>query len=134
MRNTAIELEPELTANNRVPSLFTIRFWSESNGPSANVLSKTPFPPAGVLPRKVGLPLPSFLKVRMEFPAVLLLSSQIRSVTPALQAGACVAPSIANPTNKMANGRHLTTWKERGSNANVKRHLPLPSDCRCARR
>src|SRR5260370_38766372 len=84
--------------------------------------------------RSVAFPLPSFLKVRMDYPAVLLLSSQIRSVTPALQAGACVAPSIANPTNKMANGRHLTTWKEGGSNANIARHFPLPNDCRCARR
>jgi hypothetical protein len=41
----------------------------ESNGPSANVLSKTPIPPVGVVPRKIGLPVPSFLKVRMEFPA-----------------------------------------------------------------
>src|SRR2546426_7976647 len=70
MRNTAIELEPELTANRSVPSGLTIRFWSESNGPRAKVLSKTPIPPAGVLPRKVGFPLPSFLKVRMELPAV----------------------------------------------------------------
>src|SRR5579864_4027636 len=100
MRKTAIELEPEFTANSSVPSSLTMRFWSESNGPRANVLSKTPIPSAGVLPRKVGFPLPSFLNVRMEFPAVLLLSSQMRSVIPALQAGVWAEHRIPNAPKK----------------------------------
>src|SRR2546427_5201217 len=108
MRKTAIEFEPEFTANRSVPSGLTIRFWSESNGPRANVPSKTPIPPAGVLPRKVGFPLPSFLKVRMELPAVLLLSSQIISETPALQAEVRTAAAIVNAINKTNRRRRAS--------------------------
>src|SRR2546422_11143871 len=108
MRNTAIELEPELTVNRSVPSGLTIRFWSESNGPRAKVLSKTPIPPAGVLPRKVRFPLPSFLKVRMELPAVLLLSSQIISETPAPQAEVRTAAVIVNAIKKTNKRRRVS--------------------------
>src|SRR2546428_290505 len=100
MRKTAIEFEPEFTANRSVPSGLTIKFWSESNGPRANVPSKTPIPPAGVLPRKVGFPVPLFLKVRMELPVVLLLSNQIISETPALQAEVRTAATIVNAIQK----------------------------------
>ena len=109
MWNTAIELEPEFTANSSVPSGLTRRFWSESNGPRANVLSNTPIPPAGVLPRNVGLPLPLFLKARMEFPPVLLLSSQMMSVTPAPQAGVrtCANNRECNQEDRRSPPREL---------------------------
>ena len=86
---------------------FPIYKQNHNGGRSKISLVKTPIPPAGVLPRKVGFPLPSFLKARMEFPAVLLLSSQMMSVTPALQSGVWTPPIIANVSRANAKARHL---------------------------
>ena len=69
-----MEFEPEFTAKSKVPPGFAMRFWSESKGPRANVLSNTPMPPAGVVLIRVGLEVNSNLKAKMELPAVLLLS------------------------------------------------------------
>src|ERR1700751_5878946 len=118
MRKTAMEFEPEFTANSRVPLGSVIRFWSESNGPRANVLSNTPIPPAGVLPTNVGLSLSLFLKVRMELPVVVLLSSQMISVTPALQAGVRTAPTIANAI-KAANDCRRANYATRDKDRNA---------------